>query len=182
MNPRPGEYRRGCLCTNEKGEEHHMDAMTFQTQAMQLERLMYHVSFSILRQDADCADAVQEALTRAWQKRNGLRSIEKFKPWLMRILVNTCNDMLRRRKRQPLLEMEAASEEAVPEEPVPIREAVDCLKPEWRLVILLHYLEGCTVSEISQMLSIPEGTVKTRLMHARKRLCQLLKEEWEGEA
>lgn len=160
-----------------------MDAVTFQTQALALERLMYHVSRSMLRSDADCADAVQEALTRAWQKRATLRSPDRFKPWLMRILVNTCNDMLRRRKHQPLpVQEEQLAQEADRGDPLSVREAIDCLKPEWRMVILLHYLEGCTVSEIAQMLSMPEGTVKSRLMYARKRLCTLLKEEWEGEA
>lgn len=160
-----------------------MDAVTFQTQALALERLMYHVSRSMLRSDADCADAVQEALTRAWQKRATLRSPDSFKPWLMRILVNTCNDMLRRRKHQPLpVQEEQLAQEAGAGDPLSVREAIDCLKPEWRMVILLYYLEGCTVSEIARMLSIPEGTVKSRLMYARKRLCTLLKEEWEGEA
>lgn len=42
-----------------------MDAVTFQTEAMRCERLMYHVGYSILHNDQDCADAVQEALTRA---------------------------------------------------------------------------------------------------------------------
>ena len=160
-----------------------MDAVTFQTQALALERLMYHVSRSMLRIDADCADAVQEALTRAWQKRATLRSPDSFKPWLMRILVNTCNDMLRRRKHQPLpVQEEQLAQEAGAGDPLSVWEAIDCLKPEWRMVILLYYLEGCTVSEIARMLSIPEGTVKSRLMYARKRLCTLLKEEWEGEA
>lgn len=43
-----------------------VDAVTFQTEAMRCERLMYHVGYSILHNDQDCADAVQEALTRAW--------------------------------------------------------------------------------------------------------------------
>lgn len=160
-----------------------MDAVTFQTKALQLERLMFHVSWSMLRREADCADAVQEALTRAWQKRNSLHSPEKFKPWLIRILINTCNDILRQQQKHPLLaKEEAIREEAEPEDPLSVREAVECLKPEWRIVILLHYMEGCSVHEIAQMLHLPEGTVKSRLMYARKRLCMLMKEDWEGEA
>ena len=50
-----------------------MDAVTFQAEAMRCERLMYHVGYSILHNDQDCADAVQEALTRAWQKQHTLR-------------------------------------------------------------------------------------------------------------
>ena len=160
-----------------------MDAVTFQAKALQLERLMFHVSWSMLGREPDCADAVQEALTRAWQRRSSLRNPEKFKPWLMRILVNTCNDILRRQSRQTLLaDEELLSQEDTPSDPLSVREAIECLKPEWRTVILLHYLEGCSISEIAQMLQIPQGTVKSRLLYARKRLCALMKEDWEGDA
>ena len=160
-----------------------MDAVTFQAKALQLERLMFHISWSMLGREPDCADAVQEALTRAWQRRSSLRNPEKFKPWLMRILVNTCNDILRRQSRQTLLaDEELLSQEDTPSDPLSVREAIECLKPEWRMVILLHYLEGCSISEIAQMLQIPHGTVKSRLLYARKRLCTLMKEEWEGDA
>ncbi|MCI5846541.1 MAG: hypothetical protein MRZ98_02705 [Clostridiales bacterium] len=57
-----------------------MDAVTFQARAMELEKLMYQVSWSMLRNQEDCADAVQEALTRAWQKRDTLKNEERFRP------------------------------------------------------------------------------------------------------
>ena len=160
-----------------------MDAAAFQAKALQLERLMFHISWSMLGREPDCADAVQEALTRAWQRRDSLRNPEKFKPWLMRILVNTCNDILRQQKKQTLMtDEELAREEAPASDPLSVREAIECLKPEWRTVILLYYLEGCSVGEIAQMLHIPQGTVKSRLLYARKRLCTLMKEDWEGDA
>ncbi len=159
-----------------------MDAITFQHEAMQLEKLMYHVSWSILRNSNDCADAVQEALVRAWQKKHTLRSVEHFKPWLMRILVNQCNDMLRRQKRRSFFSLEAAAESvAAPEEALDLTDAIGLLKTEWRVVIVLHYMEGCTVQEISAMTGVPSGTVKARLSAARRRLGQLLQDEWEEE-
>lgn len=159
-----------------------MDAITFQREAMQLEKLMYHVSWSILRSNEDCADAVQEALTRAWQKKHTLRSMDKFKPWLMRILVNQCNDMLRRRQKSSFFSLnEAAEAVAAPEEAMDLMEAIGQLRPEWRVVIVLHYLEGCTVQEISAFTGAPAGTVKSRLKSARQKLGVLLKNEWEEE-
>ena len=159
-----------------------MDAITFQREAMRLEKLMYHVSWSMLRNNDDCADAVQEALTRAWQKKHTLRSMERFKPWLMRILVNQCNDMLRRQKRRSFFPLDEAAESiAAPEEPLELMDAIDQLKKEWRVVIVLHYMEGCTVQEISAMTGMPTGTVKARLSAARRRLGTLLNDEWEEE-
>lgn len=159
-----------------------MDAITFQREAMRLEKLMYHVSWSMLRNNDDCADAVQEALTRAWQKKHTLRSMERFKPWLMRILVNQCNDMLRRQKRRSFFPLDEAAESiAAPEEPLELMDAIGQLKKEWRVVIVLHYMEGCTVQEISAMTGMPTGTVKARLSAARRRLGTLLNDEWEEE-
>ncbi|MBR6571001.1 MAG: RNA polymerase sigma factor [Clostridia bacterium] len=155
-----------------------MDALTFQHEAMQLEKLMYHVSWSLLRNSDDCADAVQEALTRAWQRRHTLRSMDRFKPWLMRILVNQCKDMLRRQKRRSFFPLEeAAADVAAADSPMELTEALSQLKPEWRMVIVLHYLEGCSVEEIAMMTGAPSGTVKSRLKSARHRLGVLLQEE-----
>ncbi len=157
-----------------------MDAVTFQAEAMRLEKLMYHVSFSVLRNNNDCADAVQEALTRAWQKRGTLRSMDCFRPWLMRILVNQCNDMLRKHKKRSYLPLEEATAAVPPPQtPVPLQEAIDSLKPEWRVLITLHYLEGYSVQDMAELLGLPSGTVKSRMKFARERLSVLLREEWE---
>ena len=60
----------------------------------------------------------------------------------------------------------------------PVMAAIGALKPEWRAVVLLHYVDGYAVQEIAQSLGIPSGTVKTRLRAARKRLSQTLLVEW----
>ena len=66
-----------------------------------------------------------------------------------------------------------------PAEPLPLRECIDQLRPEWRITVLLYYLEGFSVAEIADTLGVPQGTVKTRLMKARARLSVLLREDWE---
>ena len=57
-----------------------MDATTFQAEAEKYERLMFQISWSMLRNSEDCADAVQDALIKAWQKRDTLHDEERFKP------------------------------------------------------------------------------------------------------
>lgn len=156
-----------------------MDAQTFQAEVLRLEKLMYHVSWAMLRSDADCADAVQEAILKAWQKIGGLRDTDSFKPWVMRILVNECNTILRRKWRSfaPLQEDTAVALPPAP--PTPLSEAIAALKPEHRLAVTLHYGENMSVAEIAGLLGIPEGTVKTRLMTARNRLRDMLQEDWK---
>ena len=106
----------------------------------------------------------------------------KFRPWLMRILTNTCNDMLRKRSKHRFvpLEDETVAVEP-PKTPIPLREAIDTLKPDMRVVVVLYYLEGYSVEETAEVLDIPTGTVKSRMKHARDRLSVLLREEWEGQ-
>ena len=65
-----------------------MDAQTFQQEALKHEQLLYRISYAMLRSDADCADAVQKALLRAWKHRDDLRDMRIFKNWLCRILIN----------------------------------------------------------------------------------------------
>lgn len=145
---------------------------------MRYEKLLYHISRTMLRNGEDCADAVQEALFKAWQNRDKLRSMDAFRPWLTRILVNVCQDMLRRRARDNF----APLPEDIPVPPpshdaLELEEALNSLTPEQRLAVVLHYLEGWSVKEIAEMHHIPSGTVKTRLMYARKRLGSWLSEE-----
>lgn len=154
-----------------------MDAVTFQKEAMRLQTLLYHVSFSILRNDQDCADAVQEALMLAWQHRDDLREGAAFKPWLTRILVNACNSMLRKRARARLVLLDEVVVPTGDADNLPLRDALDRLPQDLRVATVLHYLEGFSVREIGEMLDTPENTIKMRLMRARRRLHGMLSEE-----
>ena len=152
----------------------------FQAEISRMEKLMYRVSRSYLTSDEDAADAVQETLMKAWEKRNLLKNSAQFKPWVMRILTNQCKDMLRRRRRKSFYPLE---EETVavdmPEMQPPVWEAIAALKPEQRLVLTLHYVDGYAVHEMAAMLGVSANTVKTRMRSARKRLSQILRVEWE---
>ena len=140
---------------------------------------MYRVSMSYLSNQEDAADAVQDTLARAWEKRRFLARQEHFKPWVMRILTNQCKDVLRKRRRRSFYPLEEDSVTVeMPEPQPPVMAAIGALKPEWRAVVLLHYVDGYAVQEIAQDLGIPSGTVKTRLRAARKRLSQILLVEW----
>lgn len=67
-----------------------------------MEDRLYRVAQAMLWREADCLDAVQEAVFRGWMKKDRLSDPDRFEPWLMRILANQCRDMLRRRRRAPV--------------------------------------------------------------------------------
>lgn len=159
-----------------------MDALTFQAEVRRIEKLMYRVSMSYLGNAEDAADAVQDTLAKAWEKRATLSRPEQFKPWVMRILANRCKDVLRRRRRKSFYPLEEDTVAVnMPEPQPPVLAAMEKLKPECRIVMILYYVDGWTVQQIADSLGIPLGTVKTRMRSARKRLKQTLLVEWEEE-
>ena len=146
-----------------------MDIQTFEKEVLKIERLLYHVSWSMLSNQEDCADAVQEALTRAWEKRHSLQNTKAFRNWLVQILRNVCTDVLRKRKNQRFTRIEEDALAAISSEDdhYSTLEMLQGLSPEHRLVVVLHYLEGYKIRDIAQMLATPAGTIKSRLMKAR---------------
>ena len=126
-----------------------MNTQTFLEEAAKLERLLYCVAWSMLSNSDDCADAVQETLMRAWQSRDTLRNLRSFRPWITRIMVNTCNTMLRKRLNQRWvpLEEDMAVLDAPQDSGFDLDETLGRLSPEHRAVVVLHYLEGYKVRE-----------------------------------
>lgn len=153
-----------------------MDKDEFTRAVLEYESTLYRVAKSMLGSEADCADAAQNALLRAWEKQHTLRDTAYFKTWLTRILINECRAMLRQRARFVPLEEEAAEGEIAPERDSGLYEAVMGLDVKYRVPFVLYYIEGFRTREIASMLKLPEGTVKTRLWRAR----EILRTELEG--
>ena len=153
-----------------------MDKEEFTRAVLEYESTLYRVAKSMLGSEADCADAAQNALLRAWEKQHTLRDTAYFKTWLTRILINECRAMLRQRARFVPLEEEAAEGEIAPERDSGLYEAVMGLDVKYRMPFVLYYIEGFRTREIPSMLKLPEGTVKTRLRRAR----EILRTELEG--
>ena len=153
-----------------------MDKEEFTRAVLEYESTLYRVAKSMLGSEADCADAAQNALLRAWEKQHTLRDTAYVKTWLTRILINECRAMLRQRARFVPLEEEAAEGEIAPERDSGLYEAVMGLDVKYRVPFVLYYIEGFRTREIASMLKLPEGTVKTRLRRAR----EILRTELEG--
>lgn len=155
-----------------------MDRDDFAARVTAAEPTLYHISKSILKNDCDCADAVQEAIVTAYSKLYSLRDERYFKTWLCRILIHECYRIHRISRKVISLE-EAPQAELSMEQSRDsgLFMAIMTLREEFRLVIVLHYVEGFQVAEIAGMLKIPEGTVKSRLSRARTELRSVLEEK-----
>ena len=149
----------------------------FAVQIMDMKKTLYHVACGILRSEADREDAVQECILKAWEKRESLKSDAAFRSWVTRILINECYDICRRSSK--IIVLDELPDAVAPDQigNRELRDAIAGLEEIYRLPIILFYVEGFSIREISQMLMIPEGTVKSRLHAGRAKLRTTLGEE-----
>ena len=144
---------------------------------LESERQMYLTAKTILHNDQDCGDAIQEAIVRSFQKIDTLRQDKYAKTWLMRILINECYSLLRRESRYVSMEemKELSLGEAEEEKDYSdLYLAVKSLKEELRIPVVLYYGEDFSIREIAQILEITEGAVQKRLFRARMQLRDIL--------
>ena len=129
----------------------------------------------------EARDVTQETLVSAWRELHKLHRAEKLEAWLRSILMNRARNVLRSRRRHPVVAYEPIAEHHVGhfEEPMvglhgqwAVEDALAKLRPEERAVVVLHYLADLTLRQVAETLGIREGTVKSRL-HAGLRALRL---------
>lgn len=132
---------------------------------------LYRVGKSILKNDEDIGDALQETIMIAYEKLHTLKEPKYFRTWLVRILINRCNYILSRNKKVISLdEVNILSYKDGGFKDLELNEAINELKEDYRVVINLHYIMGFSIKEICSILDEKEGTIKSRLFRARNDL------------
>lgn len=138
---------------------------------------LYAIAQRVLRDPAMAEDAVQECLVRAWRDLRALREASRWEAWTYRLLLNACRDEQRRARRRPM------TVDVGPIEPAGGRDhATDLadrdelergfrrLTVEHRMVLTLHFFGGYRLTEIADLLGIPEGTVNSRIHYGGRAL------------
>ena len=145
----------------------------FVYQISDAEKSLYRVAKSILKNDEDCADAIQNAVLKAFDKINTLKQEKYFRTWLTRILIHECYQIMRAKKEQvPYEEYMGEQEESLGYSEVFY--ALMELDEMYRVPFTLHYIEGYSTKEIAKILDISISNVKTRLSRARAKLQERL--------
>ena len=145
------------------------------------ETSLYRVARAILHSDGECADAIQEAILKAYKSIGNLKKPQYFKTWLIRILINECHRI--QAHRQKVIPLDTIRERSYQEsgfEALELLEAINQLDDDLRTTINLYYQCDLSVSMISEALQIPEGTVKSRLFRAREQLAVIMDETSSG--
>ena len=148
---------------------------------------LYRFAFRLCNSQDDAEELVQLFLTRIFEKIDQLEAIEKPAPWLRRGLYNLYVDGYRKTAREiTLFNQDEFNDETAVHEETPFQQASNAeslnnidtalqqLNPDQRNVVLLHDAEGYTLEELSEILQVPVGTLKSRLYRARTKLKKLL--------
>ena len=172
------------------------DTDAFEALVTAYQKQVYNIALRTVGNEEDAADMTQEAFLRAYRSLGSFRGDSKFSVWLYRLTTNICIDFLRSRGRRPTVSLTAADEDEEPQEldvaddrfdPVQsleraeLRRAVQrglaSLPEDYRRILMLRELSGLSYAEIGQVLRLEEGTVKSRLFRARKKLCDFLRKD-----
>jgi RNA polymerase sigma-70 factor (ECF subfamily) len=177
------------------------DRAAFETIVRRYERRLYSFILRMVRRPQDAEDLAQEAFLRVYAHRARYCAWRPFRPWLYRIAANLCRDHGRRRRVRKALSLDApaaasgddsarplgesvADAAAGPEATAAAREQVEALEravaalPEThRAVFLMARYEGLAYADIARALGIPEGTVKSRMNTAVRRLLAAMERE-----
>ena len=133
---------------------------------------MYRVAYGILRSEEEIADEVSNTVVIVFEKIHTLKKEELFKTWLTRILINECYKIYKQNKKIIYLENCNESNLAYNDTytDLEVRNLIKKLDKDLKEIVILYYFEDFSVKEISKLIKIPEGTVKSRLSRARKEL------------
>jgi RNA polymerase sigma-70 factor (ECF subfamily) len=176
------------VTASQEGDQHAYAKLVEATQSD-----VYNLALSVLRNQQDAEDAVQDIYLRVWRALPGFRGQARFRTWLYRVALNTCLN-IRRSLQQDLrqVDSEASLDQAAGEGESPTEIAlqierrrrlwshVSGLPEKYRLVIALFYQQQLSYREIAQILALPLGTVKSHLNRARAALAKRLRPHSEA--
>ena len=172
------------------------DVNAFETLVVEYEKNVYAITQRMTGNAEDAADMTQETFIKAYNSLSSFRGDSKFSVWLYRIATNVCLDFLRSRSRKPTvslsmedddgeeMQLDIADESQSPEMLLErgltrdaVRRGLNALPPDYKQILLLREIQGLSYEEISDVLTLEVGTVKSRIFRARKRLCAFLLED-----
>jgi RNA polymerase sigma-70 factor (ECF subfamily) len=156
-------------------------AREFEACLAETSTLAFRVAYSVLRQREEAEEVAQDALLRAYRRFTTLRDRARFRGWLVRMTWRLALDRQRAARRRQARELTAAPDpptsyddgEAA-ERTARLWHAIDELPEKLRWPIVLGAIHGYDTREVAALIGVPEGTVKSRMFAARRRLKELL--------
>ena len=145
---------------------------------------MYKTAISILKDEDDANDAIQEALYSAYKNYYSLREKSYFTTWIIKILINKCYNIINKNKKIAYIDDTIIQNTASSEDTYKIENSLEWvlnqIDKDLKEIVVLYYYDDFSVADIANVLDIPQGTIKSRLSRAREQIKEIIKKE-EGE-
>ena len=152
----------------------------FSTLIKGYEKDLYKVAIAMTKNDDDALDCIQEAILQAYISIKDLRQDEYFKTWLIKILINKCNALIKKNKKILNLDIKITEDEKVEQsDKLELKQSINNLDSDLKIIVILYYYEDMSIKDISESLNVPQGTIKSRLSRARIKLKEMLSIEEE---
>ena len=138
--------------------------------------MVYRIAYRYVKNPIDTDDVFSEVFLAYFKKERTFESEEHRKAWLIRVTINCAKDLLEQRSQLQQIHEETVPDQAIPDTDtyMDLHAAIEQLRPEYREVIKLYYLDDLPVKQIAQVLGKNENTVKTQLSRAREMLKTML--------
>lgn len=165
----------------EKAKNH--DPKAFSELIINIEKELYLIAKTKLNNDDDIGDAIQETIFKSYKNIKKLRENSLFKPWIIKILINECNKIYRKRKKYAISYEEKEMENYIStydeNENMEFEILIRDLDAEEKLILTLYYCSKYTIKEISQIVKIKENTIKSKIVRARNKIRSQLEKDGE---
>lgn len=144
---------------------------------------LYKMAYLYVKNEDEALEVLQETACRGFVSIGKLKKHEFFKTWITRILINSAADYIKKKSNVVPLEENVieGKENAGVEEKIDLYSAIDLLRDNYKTVIIMKYFNDMKIAEISEIINVPEGTVKTYLSRAKNELKDILKEGYLNE-
>lgn len=141
---------------------------------------MYRIALSHMARKEDAEDVVHDVFIKYMQTSPSFADDDHERAWLIRVTVNRCRDLLRRRAIRRTVGFDEIEEPSAEEEPYEgngVIAMVSTLPEKYRSVMVLHYLEGVSVEQCASILGLSVSAVKMRLSRGREMLKKTIEKE-----
>lgn len=157
------------------------DNQAFSELIISMENELYKIARTRLRNEEDIKEAVQETIIKTYSSLKKLRNSKFFKTWIIRILINECNGVYTKNKKnnfeeydESIVNIEATNELKTKIDNLDFFILIDNLNYSERIIMTLFYLEEFSTKEIAKILKEPEATIRTRLSRSRNKLKKVI--------
>lgn len=148
---------------------------------------LYKIAKAHLFIEDDINDAIQDTILSAYEHIDGLTNISKFKYWLVRILINQCNNIYRKKKQEKCISYEQSEldkyikENDIFDNNLGFYSLINNLNLEEKSILILYYIDGYKPKEIAETLDINSSTIRSKILRAKNKIKTTLEEVYKDE-